>query len=241
MTASKQPLIPEFFDERDLLIFDEEVRQVLEESAELQYVVEPRITAVEVVLIYEQGALESATAGTRPVITSVKTILTVPLTFVPLQKETPVPDCVEVTADIYMEGEALARLNQERRGKGLPAFSGARDAVEDSLQQADARISAKRPLNYFCSGSGRIAGNPPVTHYELMMALQEFGLRVNRPHIRVSKGIHEVIDRCLRLKAGKGDFPYPVEGARIRLNSLDLQEKLSRSSGQPKNGIIFRF
>ena len=142
-------------NEQDLLVFDGEMREFLAEPAVLQYVVEPRITAVEVMMIYEKGSLRSASTQTGPVTTSVKTILTVPLTFVPLRKERSVPDYLEIRTDVYMEAEAFARLNQERAKKNLASFSDPRAAVEDSLLQTDPRISAKRPLNYFCSGTGK--------------------------------------------------------------------------------------
>ncbi len=240
MDFEKQ-LLPEIFNEQDLLAFGKDIREALGVTAELEYVVEPRITAVEVILIYEQGALKSASTRRGPVTPSVKTILTVPLTFAPLRIGSPIPDYLEIIADVYMEDAALARLNQERRAKNLQAFSGSRGAVEDSLYQTDARISAKRPLNYFCSGSGKRAGVPAATHYELMLALQELGLRVNRPHIKVSNGIHEVIDHCRRLRAEAGNFPYPVQGALIRVNSLDLQERLRHASGNLPGTVVFRF
>jgi len=241
MTANKQRLISEIFNEQDLLAFDKDIKELLEETAELQYVVEPRITGVEVILIYEQGALKSVTDQAGPVTPSVKTILTVPLTFIPLRKETPVPDWLEIVADIYMEEAAFAQLNQEMRRKNLATFSDPRAAVEDSLHQTDARISAKRPMNYFCSGIGEKAEVKGATHYELRLALQELGLRVNRPHIQLRHGMREVIDQCRHLRAEAGNFPYPVEGALIRVNSLDLQERLSRTSGHRTGTAVFRF
>ena len=241
MTANKQQLIPELFVEQDLLVFDSEIREFLKEPSGLQYVVEPRITAVEVALTYEHGSLTSALTQKGPVTTSVKTILTVPLTFIPLRKETALPDDLEISADVYMEAEALSRLNQERTTKKLSAFSNPRAAVEDSLHQTDPRVSAKRPLNYFCSGSGSKTEIQAATHYELMIALQALGLRVNRPHIKVGHGIHEVIDHCRQLREAKENFPYPVEGALVRVNSLDLQEKLRHASGNLSGAAVFRF
>jgi len=238
MEFEKQ-LLPEIFDEQDLLVFDGEIREFLKDPAGLQYVVEPRITAVEVAMIYEQGSLRSASTRTGPVTTSVKTILTVPLTFIPLRKEITAPAHLEITADVYMEAEALLRLNQERTAKKLPAFSDPRDAVEDSLYQTDPRVSAKRPLNYFCSGTGSKTVIQAATHYELMISLQDLGLRVNRPRIKVGNGIHEVIDLCLHLRDEIGKFPYPVEGALIRLNSLDLQERLARVQGKGMAVLTF--
>lgn len=236
----KQTIL-ELFNEQDLLIFDSEIREFLKEPSGLQYVVEPRIKAVEVTLIYEHGSLTSASTQEGPVTTSVKTILTVPLTFIPLRKETTLPDDLEITADVYMEAEAFTRLNQERTTKKLSAFSNPRAAVEDSLRQTDPRVSAKRPLNYFCSGSGSKTEIQAATHYELMIALQALGLRVNRPHIKVGHGIHEVIDHCRQLREAKENFPYPVEGALIRVNSLELQARLSHGSGILSEAAVFRF
>jgi DNA ligase (NAD+) len=235
------PSTLELFKEQDLLAFDREIREFLKDPGALQYVVEPRIAAVEVALIYEQGALVSASTRTGPVTTSVKTILTVPLTFIPLRKETTAPARLEITADIYMETEALLRLNEERAAKKLPAFSNPRAAVEDSLCQTDPRVSAKRPLNYFCSGAASSMEIQPATHYELMLALQGLGLRVNRPRIKVAHGIHEVIDQCRQLREAKGNFPYTVEGALVRVNSLALQESLSLASGNQPGTAIFMF
>jgi len=237
----EQQLIPELLNEQDLLNFDREIREFPAEPEVLQYVVEPWITAVEVMTIYEKGSLRSASTQTGPVTTSFKTILTVPLTFVPLRKERSVPDYLEIRADVYMEAEAFAFLNQERAKKNLPSFSDPRAAVGDSLLQTDPRVSAKRPLNYFCSGTGKSADLQATTHYELMVSLQELGLRVNRPHIQTAGGIHEVIDHCLSLRAEKRNFPYPVEGALIRINSLDLQARLARASGDRRGMVVFRF
>jgi DNA ligase (NAD+) len=233
--------ICEVFSEQDLLLFDGETRELLGAPAEVQYIVEPRIAGVEVVMSYEKGALKSASTRTGPVTTCIKTILTVPLTFVPLRKETRVPDSLEIRADVYLDIEAFAQLNQERTAKHLPSFSNPRAAVEDSLTQTDPRITAKRPLNYFSSGTEQKTAFRAATHYELMVALQELGLRVNRPHIQVGNGIGEVMDSCRRLSAEKINFPYPVEGALVRVNSLDLQEKVSRTPGQWRGGIVYRF
>ena len=237
----QEQAILELFNDQDLLVFDREMRESLEESEALQYVVEPRITAVEVVMMYDQGSLRAASTRTGPVTASVKTILTVPLTFIPLKKERTVPASLEIKADVYMDTEAFARLNEERIGRNLPSFSDSRAAVQDSLLQTDPRIAAKRPLNYFCSGTGENAELQAATHYDLMVALQELGLRVNRPHLKVGNGIHETIEHCRRLRAERGTFPYPVEGARIRLNSLALQEKLRQASGNLSGAAVFRF
>ena len=241
MKPEQQHLISEVSNEQDLLVFDRELREFPAEPEVLRYVVEPRITAVEVMMVYEKGALRSASTQRGPVMTTVKTILTVPLTFIPLTKERSVPDYLEIRTDVYMETEAFGRLNQERAKKNLPSFSDPGAAVEDSLVQIDPRISTKRPLNYFCSASGKRAGLQAATHYELMIALQELGLRVNRPHMKVQEEIHGVIEYCRGLRTEKKTFPYPIEGVLIRVNSLGLQARLGQGSGDQRGEVVFKF
>jgi len=239
MNINENPMISELFTEQDLLTFDCEVRTFLDNSSDVQYVVEPKITGVEVLMIYERGAFKSASTQKAGVTASVKTILTVPMTFTPLRKELLAPRFLEVRTDVYMEGEAFVQLNRERTAKNWPSFAGPRDAVEDSLLQTDPRVSSKRPLNYFCSGTGKNTELQSPTYYELMVALQELGLRVNRPHIKVAHGIQEAAGHCERLRGERGNFPYPVEGARIRVNALDLQARLARAPG--RGMAVFRF
>ena len=185
------------FNEKDILNFDARIRRFLKQDSPIEYTVEPKMDGLAVGLVYEKGNL--AVAATRGdgytgenITGNIKTILTVPLTLFG-NGEALVPELLEVRGEVYMETRAFAELNRERIRKHLPVFANPRNAAAGSLRQLDPRITAKRPLNMFCYGAGRLKGPAFETHYELMVYLQMLGLRVNRPHLKICRDTGEVL------------------------------------------------
>jgi DNA ligase (NAD+) len=104
--------------------------------------------------------------------------------------------------------------------------------VTDILLQPDLRRTAREPLNFFCNGlfhTGELQAQLGArTHYEIMLALQGLGLRVNRPHLRVCREIAEVIKYSFELKQDPARFPCEIRGALVTLNPL---ERIFRPEG----------
>lgn len=234
-----------FYDE-DIRDFDARVRRYLRENGPFQYTVEPKIDGLAVELVYEGGRL--AVASTRgdgytgeDVTANAKTILTIPLKLRSLSGKHPVPDLLEVRGEIYMEIEAFRSLNRERIAHDLPPFANPRNAAAGSMRQLDPRVTARRPLNMFCYGVGEVSGLTFQTQYDLMMALQDWGLRVNRPHIQVCDTIEQVISYCHSLEETRGEFAFEIDGAVIKVNRLDLQARLGEKSRSPRWAMAFKF
>ena len=234
------------FHDEDIRDFDARVRRYLRENGPLQYTVEPKIDGLAVELVYEGGRL--AVASTRgdgytgeDVTANAKTILTIPLKLRSLSGKHPVPDLLEVRGEIYMEIEAFRSLNRERIAHDLPPFANPRNAAAGSMRQLDPRVTARRPLNMFCYGVGEVSGLTFQTQYDLMMALQDWGLRVNRPHIQVCDTIEHVISYCHHLEETRGEFAFEIDGAVIKVNRLDLQARLGEKSRSPRWATAFKF
>jgi len=79
------------------------------------------------------------------------------------------------------------------------------------------------------------------TQYELMVVLQQWGFRVNRPYIRVCSTISEVIDYFHHLEETRDQFPFEINGAVVKVNQLDLQAKLGQKSSSPKWALALKF
>ena len=140
-----------------------------------------------------------------------------------------------------MDLEAFEQLNQERVERDLPPFANPRNAAAGSLRQLDPKITARRPLNMFCYGIGTISELSCGTHHELMILLQQWGLRVNKPHIRVCGTPAEVIDYCRHLEEKRAEFLYEIDGAVIKVNNLELQTRLGRKSRSPRWSMAYKF
>jgi DNA ligase (NAD+) len=233
------------FTDQDIISFDIRTKK-LPCNDGTRYTVEPRITGLAVEMIYEKGNLIrafswDAQSGCSVVTGHIRTILTVPLKLIQMEEHRPVPELVSVWGIAYLEKRAFAELNQQRTAKSLPLFVHTYDAVEDSFRQANPRATAKRPLNLFCHGA-ELSGYPgKLSHYDLVLALQQWGLRVNRPHIRLCKGVTEVIHHCHNLKAHEEDFPYELDGAIITLNTFSLPAKMGEEMGRGKIAMVYLF
>jgi DNA ligase (NAD+) len=241
------PLYRKVSDDRALREFDEEARRSLTLEEPLEYAVEPSIEGVPVEMVYENSRLEVvSTRGDGSVgydITrNAKTILTVPLRLEKRKDSPPLPQLLVVWGRIYMESEPFEALNRRRETNQQPAYRNPAEAAANSLLQLDPKISATRPLNVFCSGAAALVpDSPSETHMDLMLLIQSWGLRVNRPHLRHCKGIDSVIKHCHRLEKTTAEVPYPVEGALIHVNRLPHQRRLVDVSGVAQWAAIYPF
>ena len=234
------------YHDQDITDFDERTKKFFGDDTSIDYTVEPEIDGLAVELVYEKGAL--SVASTRGdglvgenVTPNIRTLLSVPLTLMESVDGKPIPDLLEVRGEVYMETDKFEDLNRIRIEKGFPAFTNARNAAVDSLRQLDPRITAKRSLNMFCFGIGEMSGPTVSTQYELMVVLQQWGFRVNRPHIRVCSTISEITDYYHHLETIRDQFPFEIDGVVIKVNSLVLQAKLGQTSSSPRWGIALRF
>ncbi len=234
------------FNEKDIRDFDARTKRFLGGDTSPQYVAEPKIDGVAVEIVYEGGKL--SVASTRgdgdvgeDVTANIKTLLSVPLVLRPLTQDIPIPELLEVRGEVYMETEAFESLNAQRTNKGLPGFANPRNAAAGSLRQLDPRITATRPLEMFCYGIGEIRGLNCETHLEYMTAIQQMGLRVNRPHMKACQDLMEVVDYCQQLEEQRNQFPFEIDGAVIKVNQIALQSRLGQKSRSPRWAMAYKF
>ena len=245
----RQPMLSldDCFSEEELREFDARTKRFLGGIDKLEYTVEPKIDGLAVELVYERGRL--TVASTRgdgyvgeDVTPNIKTIMSVPLVLRQKKGGLPVPDLLEVRGEVYMEKEAFKRLNKEREKQGLPPFANPRNAAAGSVRQLDPKVTAKRPLDIFCYGVGEVSDLGPIkTQYELLLQLQEWGFRINRPYIRVCDSIDKVIEYCNYLEEIRDTLPYEIDGAVVKVNDLELQKKLGAKARSPRWAVAYKF
>ncbi len=234
------------FNDQDLTDFDKRVKRFLGDSTPIEYTVEPKIDGLAVEIVYKRGSF--TVASTRgdgyvgeDITANIKTILTVPLKLTQRKGIPSPPDLLEVRGEVYMETAAFEKLNRGRLQKSLSPFANPRNAAAGSLRQLDHRITVKRPLNMFCYGIGTITEPSFDTYYEMMLALQKWGFRVNRPHINLCGSIRDVIACCHDIEEKRHQFYYEIDGAVIKVNRLDLQARLGMKSRSPRWAIACKF
>lgn len=232
------------FNDQDIMEFDRRIKRNLNIDSDIIYTAEPKLDGVAVELVYENGRL--ITASTRgdgfygELITSnVRTIRSVPLRL-HNEKEKTIPSLLEVRGEVFIAKEAFKNLNDERLDENLPPFANPRNAAAGSLRQLDSKITAKRPLEIFVYGVGRITDLVLESHSDTLYALQKLGFRIN-PHIRPKVTVKEVIDCYKELNEQRDLLPYDIDGMVIKVDSVASQRLLGATSRSPRWAIAYKF
>ena len=232
------------FTDADIVDFDRRIKRLLETEDEILYVAEPKMDGVAIELVYEAGKLIMAsTRGdgiTGEVVTeNVRTIRAIPLV---LQENASadIPRLIEVRGEIFIGLEGFERLNQERSTHELPEFANPRNAAAGSLRQLDSQITAKRPLKLFVYGLGNAVGLAAASHGEMLHTLKALGFPVN-PLVRCGLGLNQVIDRYHELQQIRHELPYDIDGMVVKVDRLDLQQRLGTKARSPRWAIAYKF
>ena len=233
------------FNHAETLTFDERVCKDLGVSS-IEYTVEPKFDGLAVSLIYENGVLvQAATRGDgttgEDVTENIKTIRNIPLKL----QGNRIPSLIEVRGEVLMLKADFEQLNQRQLATQQKTFANPRNAAAGSLRQLNSKITAERKLHFFGYGIARFDGNlvknPPKTHSDELLWLQELGFSLPKNNWYVCKNITEVLQKYEQLNAKRAILPYEIDGMVIKVNSLAAQEKLGFVSRAPRWAIAHKF
>jgi DNA ligase (NAD+) len=232
------------FAEQEIVEFHERIKRFLNVNEGIRFVTEPKLDGIAVNLIYEKGLLTvGATRGDGAVgeniTANLKTIPAIPLKMLAAE-DNPVPEKIEIRGEIYIEIEAFKKLNRRRIREGEPPFANPRNAAAGSLRQLDSRITARRPLDIFCYGIGMVTGKTFKSHHEALQALSRWGFKIN-PHIGQAGDIRECIRYYHQINEIRHELPYEIDGIVIKVDDLNLQERLGAVSRSPRWAVACKF
>ena len=208
--------------------------QQLAKSEDIDYVAELKIDGLSVALIYEDGLLSKAvTRGdgrTGEVVTgNVRTIRSIPLI---LHEKV----SVEVRGEVFLSLKAFRQLNDEREQAGEPRFANPRNAAAGSLRMLDPQIAAKRPLDFY----GYAIFPTRNTQTENLKWISSLGLKVN-PHRKLCRSVQEIVDFCRHWEEHRDELDYEIDGVVVKVNSVDLHEKLGSTAKSPRWAVAVKF
>lgn len=230
------------FDEESYLAFDKRVHDRLKSAEPLTFCCELKLDGLAVSLLYEEGELvRAATRGDgttgENITANVRTIRAIPLR---LQGDN-IPRRVEVRGEVFMPQAGFEQLNDEARRKGGKIFANPRNAAAGSLRQLDPRITAKRPLTFFCYGVGLLDGGElPRSHIQRLMQFKHWGLPVSN-RVKLCTGSEQVIAFYRQVEQDRAGLGFDIDGVVIKVDSLDLQEQLGFVARAPRWATAFKF
>ena len=208
------------------------------------FVVEPKLDGLTVVLHYEQGLFKfGATRGDgengEEITHNLRTVRTLPLR-IPLE-----PDGVKAPARLVVRGEAIIfkddfeRMNLQVEAAGGERYINPRNTAAGSLRQLDPTLTAARPIRLFCYSVVDSSGTPPRRQWEALALLRKLGFPVEE-NVHLCHGIDETISALEQMAGQRATFPYEMDGMVIKIDNLELAESLGVVGKDPRGAIAFK-
>ena len=230
-------------DADELREFEERIQRFLKLDGAIDYAAEPKIDGLAVELVYIDGRfIVGSTRGDgvngEDITANLRTIRSIPLSL--RKDEHTIPRRLEIRGEVFLPLKAFQKMNREREEEGQPAFANPRNAAAGSLKQLDPAITAKRPLDIFCHGTGVIEGVSFATHAAFRDGIKRWGLKPV-PLGRVCRGLDQIFKYRDEIEARRDELPYEIDGLVIKVNSTGLQQRLGQIARSPRWAIAYKF
>ncbi len=222
--------------------FDKRVGRLLETADVVEYTVEPKYDGLAIELTYRNGMLTGAsTRGDGSVGEDIRNnVLTIKSIPVRIARHDDVPEEIDIRGEVYMNLEDFRKLNRRREEEGEPPFANPRNAAAGSVRQLDPAVTASRRLHLVCYGIGTARGIELDSQAALIEWLKES--RFPTPAVfKVVKGIAGVVDEIADIERRRDSFPFEIDGAVVKVNSILLQQQLGAKTREPRWAIAYKF
>ncbi|MGD2157380.1 MAG: NAD-dependent DNA ligase LigA [Anaerolineales bacterium] len=252
------------FEEGDVFAWLERIAKVDERVNDADFVVQPKLDGLSVVLHYRDGIfVQGATRGNGEVgeeITSnLRTIKTLPLK-IPLNpedgsngsggqlsKDNSIPSYLVVRGEVFICLSDFEELNQRLEAAGERTYVNPRNTAAGSLRQLDPKLTASRPLTLFVyqivvAEDGLDAGfrqNFPSTQQETIDYLHSLGFPT--PENIYCENLDQVVAIYKQWVDLRDQLDYEIDGMVIKINDLDLYNDLGVVGKDPRGAIAFKF
>ena len=229
--------LQDVFSREEVYDFVEEMRRQLEDP---EFVVEYKIDGLSMALRYEEGELklavtrgngieygEDVTENAR-VISDVVRKMRYPLPY------------IEIRGEVYMTEAAFEKVNERQELAGKKPFANPRNCAAGTLRQLDSRITRERELSMFIFNIQEVRGAEFVTHTEGYEYLKKNHVKVIEDYT-VCKTADEVWEAISRIGENRGNLPYDIDGAVVKLNRISDRERLGNTSKVPRWAIAYKY
>ena len=207
-------------------------------GCETVYSLEPKVDGLSVALEYRNGVF--VRGGTRgngqkgeDVTENLKTIRAIPMRL---------PDKLPrliVRGEVYMSRMVFEELNAQLELQGKPLLANPRNAAAGSIRQLDPKVCADRKLDIQIFNLQLAEGKEFVSHQETLDYLASQRFRVI-PHKTLS-GTAACQAEITRINNERMEYPFEIDGAVVKVDSLIDREKLGSTAKFPKWAAAFKY
>ena len=203
-----------------------------------RYSVEPKIDGLSMSLEYENGVfVRGATRGDgitgENVTENLRTVRSLPLHI------ENAPERFVVRGEVYMSKAVFEELNAQRELRGETLLANPRNAAAGSMRQLDPKVAASRKLDIICFNLQYSSDGKYASHAQSLDAMREMGFPV--VSYKCYDNIKDCVERIQWLGENRGELPYDMDGAVIKLDSFSQRSSLGSTAKAPRWAVAFKY
>lgn len=223
------------FSKEELREFDRRVREAV---SDVEYIVERKVDGLSVLLEYRDGMFfRGSTRGDglvgEDVTSNLKTVKAIPL-----RLREPIP-VLEVRGEVYISRKDFEKMNEEQELADQPLFANPRNAAAGSLRQLDPSVTARRRLDIFMFSIERVEGNSFEKDSDALEYLKVQGFKVIP--FKVCSGIQEAMEEIDRIGEQRGELPYEIDGAVVKVNDIRQRDAMGATAKAPRWAAAYKY
>lgn len=205
-----------------------------------EFVVEAKIDGLSMAIRYEEGTLTTAiTRGDGIVQGEDVTANALVISDVKKKLKHPV-EYLELRGEVYMTNKSFDEVNAKQELLGKKLFANPRNCAAGTLRQLDSKITKERKLSLFVFNIQDIRGKEFSSHAEGYDYLKSNGIKVI-DNYRVCTTPDEVWTAIEEIGEKRGTLAYDIDGAVIKINSLEQRERLGTTSKVPRWAVAYKY
>lgn len=240
------------FDADGVRAWLERIAKVDERVLDADFVIEPKLDGLSVVLHYQDGIfVQGATRGDgeigEEITANLRTIKALPLS-IPVERSN--VERLSIPTRLVVRGEAFIRLpdfetlNYRLQERGEKTYVNPRNTAAGALRNLDPALTASRPLTlliYQIVAWEDLTNlnPPPSTQVDTIATLRSFGFPV--PESIHCRNLEEAILIHRDWQTKRGSLDYEIDGMVIKINDHQLATDLGVVGKDPRGAIAFKF
>lgn len=229
----KMESLQDVFDFDELKAFIDKI-----DTEHTAFSVEPKIDGLSVALEYRDGLFFRGSTRGDGVIGEDVTANLLQIKSIP--KAIGFEGELELRGEVYMPRESFEKLVRRQELMDETPAKNPRNAAAGSLRQKNPKITAERELDIFVFNIQRITGKSFSSHIESLNFIKSLGFHT-LPTYKYCEYSDEIISEIERIGSSRGNLPYDIDGAVVKVDNLAYREVVGSTSKFPKWAVAFKF
>ena len=224
------------FSKDEIISFVEKIKK---EKPDATFIVEKKIDGLTIVLRYRDGHLEEAITRGDGIVG--ESVYENALAIKSIPKDIPEKlPYLEVRGEVYMSSESFAAANEKQMLSGGKTYQNRRNSAAGTMRQLDPAVVAERGLDMFVFNLELAEGKDFASHKESLRWLQAQGFVVS-PDLFEAQTSQQVWHAIEQIAQTRFELNYPLDGAVVKVDSMQMRKELGMTSRVPRWAIAFKY